>query len=423
MRRGESSASSSKRDGLKQGAYLWQQTFKSFILGEEMGFSEMTGDSNIYRKVFCLNGREEELVLGQYVDDSIILASSPEAQRWLMERLGKRFPVNPNSSGNISFSEPGLILSMNVRYDIDKGVLQFDQSHAIEHLAKRLGLTESAPRTLPIPHDFNLPKLKVAEVDVNQYLSVLGSILHIAQVSRPDVSFACGALSRHSAAPGVAHYEAALDLVKYLYSTRKMYIQYQRCEARGNDPVMYEKGFKADSAEPLTIEQRLVASVPSNDTSSPTAYVDADYAGERDTRRSTSGFIVMMNSGPIVWSSKLQKLCAQSSAESEIYAVCDAAKEAIHIRLLCEEMGIRPPGVPLRIFEDNSACVQMGHSIRGSNAAKHFEVRLRFLHERIQLKEIEFAKIATSDQLADPFTKPLPYPAFSRFRDIMLRHD
>jgi len=37
-----------------------------------MGFSEMTGDSNIYRKVFLLNGREEELVLGQYVDDSII---------------------------------------------------------------------------------------------------------------------------------------------------------------------------------------------------------------------------------------------------------------------------------------------------------------------------------------------------------------
>ena len=113
----------------------------------------MTGDSNVYRKVFRLNGREEELVIGQYVDDSIILASSPEAQRWLMERLGKRFPVNPNSSGNISFDEPGLILSMNVRYDIIKGILQFDQCHAIEHLAKKLGLTESAPRTLPISPD------------------------------------------------------------------------------------------------------------------------------------------------------------------------------------------------------------------------------------------------------------------------------
>ena len=388
-----------------------------------MGFTEMTGDSNIYRKVFCLNGREEELVLGQYVDDSIILASSPEAQQWLMERLSKRFPVNPNSSGNISFGEPGLILSMNVRYDIERGILQFDQSHAIEHLAKKLRLTDCAPRSLPVSPDLNLPKLKVPEVDVNQYLSVLGSVLHIAQVSRPDISFACGALARHSAAPGVAHYEAALDLVKYLYSTKNMYIHYQRCGDGGNDPEMYERGLKTDSSSPMTIEQRLVASVPSNDTPSPTAYVDADYAGEKETRRSTSGFIVMMNSGPIAWSSRLQKLCAQSSAESEIYAVCDAAKEAIHIRLLCEEMGTREPGVPMRIYEDNSACVQMGHSIRGSNAAKHFEVRLRFLHERIQLKEIEFAKIATADQLADPFTKPMPFPAFARFRDVMLRHD
>ena len=119
----------------------------------------------------------------------------------------------------------------------------------------------------------------------------------------------------------------------------------------------------------------------------------------------------------------MQKLCAQSSAESEIYAVCDAAKEAIHIRLLCEEMGIRAPGVPMRIYEDNTACVQMGHSLRGSNAAKHFQVRLRFLHERIGTKEIEFAKIDTSDQLADPFTKALPFPAFAKFRDMMLKHD
>ena len=89
-----------------------------------MGFAEMTGDSNIYRKLFSINGRQEELVIGQYVDDSIILASSPEAQQWLMERLSKRFPVNPNSSGSINFSEPGLSLSMNVRYDIERGILQ-----------------------------------------------------------------------------------------------------------------------------------------------------------------------------------------------------------------------------------------------------------------------------------------------------------
>jgi hypothetical protein len=86
-----------------------------------------------------------------------------------------------------------------------------------------------------------------------------------------------------------------------------------------------------------------------------------------------------MNNGPISWSSRLQKLCAQSSAESEIYAVTDSAKEAVHIKLLCEDQFIREPGRPLTIYEDNTACIHMGHGLLGSKAAKHVAVRLRFL--------------------------------------------
>jgi len=49
------------------------------------------------------------------------------------------------------------------------------------------------------------------------------------------------------------------------------------------------------------------------------------------------------------------------------------------------------------------------------------EVRLRFLHERILLEEIEFARISTKDQLADGFTKALPGPAFTIFREQLLK--
>ena len=130
-----------------------------------------------------------------------------------------------------------------------------------------------------------------------------------------------------------------------------------------------------------------------------------------------------MNDGPVAWFSRLQKLCALSTAESEIYAVVDAAKEALHIRLLCEEMGVRPFGKPMRIYEDNTACIHMGHSLRGSNAARHFQLRLRFLHERIVNDEIEFAKVDTKEQLADGFTKALPLPAFIVFRGQLLKGD
>ena len=74
----------------------------------------------------------------------------------------------------------------------------------------------------------------------------------------------------------------------------------------------------------------------------------------------------------------------------------------------------------MTIWEDNNACIHLGHNLRGSKAAKHFELRLRLLNEHIWERNIEFSRIDTKDQLADPFTKPLPFPAFRAFRDIMM---
>jgi hypothetical protein len=87
---------------------------------------------------------------------------------------------------------------------------------------------------------------------------------------------------------------------------------------------------------------------------------------------------------------------------------------------MCEECGIREPGRPITIWEDNNACIQMGHGLRGSKAAKHYKVRLRFLNEHVRDKTIEFARINTKDQLADGFTKALSAPAFKEFRSKVL---
>ena len=127
-----------------------------------------------------------------------------------------------------------------------------------------------------------------------------------------------------------------------------------------------------------------------------------------------------MNSGPISWLSRLQKLCAQSTAEAEIYAVTDAVKKGIHVQLLCEEAGMRQPGIPLTVYEDNTACIQLGHSLRGSKSARHFECRLRFLNENVHDNVIGFQRIDTKSQLADGFTKPLAGPEFFMFRKLIL---
>jgi hypothetical protein len=172
--------------------------------------------------------------------------------------------------------------------------------------------------------------------------------------------------------------------------------------------------------KPVTIEERLVASTPVPVPNQPDLYADADFGGDPITYRSTSGMVVMFNGGPISWSSRLQKLCAQSTAESEIYAATDSVKEAKHIQLLCEECGIRAPGIPMLIWEDNNACLQLAHNLRGSKAARHFAIRLRFLNEAVHDKSVEFARVDTKLQLADGFTTPLAGPAFFSFRDQLL---
>jgi len=152
--------------------------------------------------------------------------------------------------------------------------------------------------------------------------------------------------------------DAAINLVNYLYNSRNLFIQYTRSD-RGNEPAVFQKDWSVRKS----IEERLKASKPVPLAHSPDIYIDADYAGDHNTRRSTSGMITIMNNGPISWSSRLQKVCAQSSAESEIYAVTDSVKEAIHIRLLCEESEIRERDVPLTIWEDNTACIHLGHGL------------------------------------------------------------
>ena len=404
--------------GLKQSGHAWSQLFKEFLISDpkyNVGFTEFTGESNLYRKTFMLNGRHEEILLGQYVDDLVIGASSEEARRWFMERLEARFPINPKSSGLITFESPGLVLSMHIKYDRQKGILQFNQMAAIEALARRNNVMDLKPRSMPITTQVELPKLAEAELDPIAYLSLVGSCLHIAQVSRPDIAYATGVLSRHSATPGQEHMDAAINLINYLYNTRELVVQCKRSQ-KGNSPEIFEKDWSARKS----MEERLQASKPDGRADSADMFCDADYAGDAYTRRSTSGMITMMNGGPISWSSRLQKLCARSSAESEIYAVTGSVKEAIHIKLMCEEAGIRPPNIPLVVWEDNTACVHLGHGLKGSKAAKHFEVRLRFLNEQVQNGTIEFARIDTKDQLADGFTKALGGPLFKQFRDRIL---
>jgi hypothetical protein len=69
-------------------------------------------------------------------------------------------------------------------------------------------------------------------------------------------------------------------------------------------------------------------------------YVDSDYAGDLDKRRSTTGYVFTLAGGPVSWRSTLQTTVALSTTEAEYMAVADAIKNAIWLHGLVEDLGI-----------------------------------------------------------------------------------
>ena len=87
---------------------------------------------------------------------------------------------------------------------------------------------------------------------------------------------------------------------------------------------------------------------------------------------------------------------------------------------MLRELGILTGKPPIVLFEDNAACIAQGAELRNRRAAKHYQVRLRFLQDHVCQKNIRFVYCPTKAQLVDGFTKPLERELFLDHRRRLL---
>jgi len=135
-------------------------------------------------------------------------------------------------------------------------------------------------------------------------------------------------------------------------------------------------------------------------------YVDASFAADLDTRRSTTGYVFKIAGGPVSWQSRMQTSVALSSMESEYMAASAAAQEAIWLNRLLEEMGFRSKK-PIILYEDNKAAILFSDHPGDHRRSKHIDTRKYFLRDAVINGEIKLEYIKTTEQLADGLTKAL----------------
>jgi hypothetical protein len=206
--------------------------------------------------------------------------------------------------------------------------------------------------------------------DPHGYRSLVG-VLHYLTFTRSNISFSVHQVCQYMSTPTTIHLAAAKRILRYI---------------RG---ILYH-GI-AFTPGPIQLS----------------AYTDADWAGDPDDRRSTSGYLVYLGSNPITWSAKKQPTVSRSSIESEYRALAIASAELCWIRTLLKDLGIYLSNTPI-LWCDNVSALAIASNPIFHARTKHIEVDFHFVRERVLRKDLLVKFVSTTDQLADIFTKSLP---------------
>ena len=146
-------------------------------------------------------------------------------------------------------------------------------------------------------------------------------------------------------------------------------------------------------------------------------YVDLDYAGNMDDRKSTTGYVFTLSGWPICWRSTLQSLVPMFTIEAEYMEVAKAAKEALWLKGLVKELGLNQGGVQLHC-DSQSSIYLAKHQVYHART-KHIDVRFLKLRELTATGEIVLEKIGTSKNAANMLTKLVPTNKFKHCLDLI----
>ncbi|KAF5790692.1 putative RNA-directed DNA polymerase [Helianthus annuus] len=200
----------------------------------------------------------------------------------------------------------------------------------------------------------------------NQQL--IGKLIYLSH-TRPDIAYAIHFLSQYTHSPTDGCLKTAFHLSRYLKS------------APGKGILF----IKSDSFDLV-------------------AYADVDWAKCLTTRRSVTGYCVLLGNCLVSWKSKKQSTVSRSSAKDEFRAMCAASCEVIWLNNLLNELNIMV-NVPINLFCDNTAALAIAANPMFHDRTKHFEIDLFFLRDCIPKGVIKCVGIQSTEQLADLFTE------------------
>jgi len=351
--------------GLKQAPRAWYEHLKELLV--DRGFDVGLIDPTLFTK--RVNG--ELFVCQLYVDDIIFGSTNKAFNDEFSKLMTDRFEMS--MMGEMKF-----FLGFEIK-QLREGTF-INQAKYLQDMLKRFKMTELKGVATPMVTKCHLaldPNGK--EVDQKVYRSMIGSLLYLC-ASRPDIVLSVGVCARYQASPKESHMMALKRIFRYLVDTPRYGIWYPK----GSSFIL-------------------------------NGYTDADWAGDKDDRKSTSGACQFLGRSLVCWSSKKQNCISLSTAEAEYVAAASGCTQLLWMRQTLKEYGVICDKVPLLC--DNESAIKIAYNPVQHSRTKHIEIRNHFIRDHVARGDIELIYVPTKDQLADIFTKPLDEARFSYLRN------
>jgi len=231
--------------------------------------------------------KEFDCHISLYVHDIAIYSANTLHLTTLTQALKIAFEIS-------DLGEASFLLGLHIMYTPIRITLTQELYNST--ILFQFGIENSKLVSIPLPKGIILTKgtMEQLKEQMTTYQSMIGSLIYLVTGIRPDLVYTISFLAQFSSCPTDEHIKAAKHVFKYVNGTRNLGLFY-----------------------------------PYATTNAINIYVDAHFAGCHDTRRSTSGYIVLFNNCCISWLSKKQASVAKSTTEAEFIVMSYGTR---HIR-------------------------------------------------------------------------------------------
>jgi hypothetical protein len=410
--------------GLKSSGAAWRAMFSAFIINC-LKFQPTRIDPDVYiRKNYRNGGNPYYEYLLVYVDDVLVVSNAPED---VMKEIGKEFEIKDREYGpptsylgagisKVQLSTGEECWSMDSKKYV-KAAIQVVRDLLAEDGRELKGGRGEHTGPMPISYRPELDTTPMCDEDhSSRYRQIIGILRWAIELGRIDILTEVAMLSQYQASPREGHLEALYWIVNYLsrFPMQRLILNHTQPNI---DESVFTNGDWSDFYGNIVEEDPPNMPVPLGNSVIMSCFVDADHGGNKVTRRSHTGIVILLNNAPISVFSKRQNTCESSTYGSELVAMRIARDQISALRIKLKCFGVPIDGAT-NMFCDNNAVVKNVSLPESTLAKKHNAINFHIIRESVAAKIIRVGKEDTTTNIADVFTKLVP---FTRKRELLAR--